>query len=181
MSVRRDPAGRRRAIVEAACALIAEDGAAALTHRRVAARAGVPLGATTYYFTSLGDLSRAALQHAAEVCAQLLRVWDGRLREGGDPAATLTALCGEYLADRPRALLKTELYTAAARRPELRQAAALWSDGLAGLLAVHAGPDAARAAVFLVDGALLNALTTGRPLDAPAVEAALRALLSPAG
>jgi len=138
----------------------------------------VPLGATTYYFTSLDDLSRAALEHAAEVCAELLAAWAERLRGSGDPAATLTVLCGEYLADRPRALLETELYTAALRRPELRPAAAVWSEGLAGLLAGHAGPAAARAAVFLVDGALLHALTTGRPVDAPALEAGLRALLA---
>ncbi|MFB9840394.1 TetR/AcrR family transcriptional regulator, partial [Actinoallomurus acaciae] len=65
MTGRRDPEGRRRAIVDAACALIPEVGVGGLTHRAVAARAGVQLGSTTYHFATLDDLSRAALAHAA--------------------------------------------------------------------------------------------------------------------
>ena len=53
---RRDPEGRRRAIIEAAAELIVEGGAASLTHRAFAARAGVSLGSTTQYFGSLDEL-----------------------------------------------------------------------------------------------------------------------------
>ena len=54
---RRDPEARRREIVTAAAELIVEIGVDALTHRKVAARAGVPLGSTTQYFATLDDLS----------------------------------------------------------------------------------------------------------------------------
>lgn len=46
----------RDAIVEAAIALLREDGAASVTHRAVAARAGTSLAATTYHFATLDDL-----------------------------------------------------------------------------------------------------------------------------
>lgn len=52
---RRDPEARRREIVTAAAELIVEVGAEAVTHRMVAARADVPLGATTQYFDTLDD------------------------------------------------------------------------------------------------------------------------------
>src|SRR5215470_4689909 len=52
------PLPRREAILDAALALIAERGTEQLTHRSVAEAAGVPLGSTTYYFTSRDELVR---------------------------------------------------------------------------------------------------------------------------
>jgi hypothetical protein len=51
---------RRDAIVRAAAEIAALDGFAAVSHRAVARRAGVPLGSTTYHFGSLYDLLGAA-------------------------------------------------------------------------------------------------------------------------
>ncbi|WP_329235061.1 TetR family transcriptional regulator [Actinoallomurus sp. NBC_01490] len=175
MTGRRDPEGRRRAIIEAACALIPEVGVGGLTHRVVAARAGVPLGATTYYFTSLDDLSQTARS-----AAESLRAWRRSLRAGDDVADTMAALTEEYLADRGRALTETELYLAAVRRPELRPLARTWFDGLVGLLGEYADPAAAAAAVFLIDGALPRALGDQQPLDTAGLATALRAVLRPA-
>ncbi|WP_188113293.1 TetR/AcrR family transcriptional regulator [Nocardioides humilatus] len=52
----------REAIVEATIALLREDGAAAVTHRAVAARAGTSLAATTYHFATLDDLLVVAFE-----------------------------------------------------------------------------------------------------------------------
>ncbi|MEU0568736.1 TetR family transcriptional regulator [Nonomuraea sp. NPDC005983] len=181
MSGRRDPEGRRRSIVDAACRLIAEVGVGGLTHRLVAARAGVPLGATTYYFKTLDDLGEAALEYAAQASAEELDAWEQALRAGTDVPKTLASLTVDYLADRPRALVETELYIAAAHRPELRPLAHVWFDGLVEILSAHASPDAARAATIFIDGALLFALTHDQPLDAAALATSLAALLNPPG
>ena len=61
----RDPAGRRKTIIDAATRVIADAGLAGLTHRRVAEVAGVPVGSTTYYFRDLDELREAALADAA--------------------------------------------------------------------------------------------------------------------
>lgn len=53
---------RRNAIIEAAAALIREEGPAAVTHRSVAARAECSLSATTYYFSGLEELLTEAGQ-----------------------------------------------------------------------------------------------------------------------
>lgn len=50
----------RRAILDAAAALIAEVGWCAVTTRAIAARAGVPHGAVAYHFTGKEDLLREA-------------------------------------------------------------------------------------------------------------------------
>jgi DNA-binding transcriptional regulator YbjK len=52
---------RRAQLVTAASELLAEGGFDAIRHRAVAERAGVPLAATTYYFSSLEDLVGAGL------------------------------------------------------------------------------------------------------------------------
>ncbi|MFR0689815.1 TetR/AcrR family transcriptional regulator [Enterobacterales bacterium AE_CKDN230030158-1A_HGKHYDSX7] len=47
---------RRQAILDAALRIIVRDGVRAVRHRAVAAEAGVPLSATTYYFKDIQDL-----------------------------------------------------------------------------------------------------------------------------
>jgi TetR/AcrR family transcriptional regulator, regulator of biofilm formation and stress response len=178
VSPRQNPEGRREVIVRAAVEAIAEVGVGQVTHRRIAGRAGVPLGSTTYYFPTLEDLVAAALRAAAEGARAQLETWAEELTVSADPAATLVELTERYLADRGQALLEYELYLAAARTPELRPVAALWTDGLHGICARFAGLDAGRALTALVDGALLQALVTGEPLDAAGLRAGADALLS---
>jgi DNA-binding transcriptional regulator YbjK len=52
---------RRQQVLEAAGEVLLHEGFRAMTHRRVAEAAGVPLGTTTYYFTDRGDLMRATV------------------------------------------------------------------------------------------------------------------------
>lgn len=63
---------RRRTILEAAVRVIAGGGPDAITHRRVAALARVPLGSLTYYFESREELVREAFRfYIAEASAFL--------------------------------------------------------------------------------------------------------------
>lgn len=52
---------RREALIAAATAHVMEHGVGSLSHRAVAASAGVPLGSTTYYFASIDELRAEAL------------------------------------------------------------------------------------------------------------------------
>ena len=69
------PKGVRRqyALVSAAAELLCEGGFDAVRHRAVARRAGLPLAATTYYFSSLDDLIVKAVEHVGALEAQQLR------------------------------------------------------------------------------------------------------------
>ena len=69
------PKGVRRkyALVTAAAELLCEGGFDAVRHRAVARRAGLPLAATTYYFSSLDDLIVKAVEHVGALEAQQLR------------------------------------------------------------------------------------------------------------
>lgn len=52
---------RRQLVLEAAGQILLNEGFRAMTHRRVAEAAGVPLGTTTYYFTDRADLMHATV------------------------------------------------------------------------------------------------------------------------
>lgn len=174
---RRDPEGRRRAIVEAAAALLVEDGVVDLTHRRVAERAGLPLGATTYYFASLDELTTAALDHlAAEIDAELQALADV-LAQRGLLAAVLAEELLVYLADRDQLRIDSALYFAGVTDARLRPHALRWFDGLVAVLSPYMDAERAWALAIFTDGAFTQAALRDEPLDAAALERAIAALL----
>ena len=179
MTARRDPEARRQQIVTAAVRAIAEHGVGNVTHRRIAALAGVPLGSTTYYFPTLDDLVAAALREATEYSRAGLEAWAEELVVSRDVPATFIELMRRYLGDRDQALLEYEVCLAAARSPELRPAAQLWIDGLRGICARFAGRERGFALAALLDGYLLQAVVTDEPLDVDGLRAGVEALLSP--
>jgi DNA-binding transcriptional regulator YbjK len=156
--------------------VVAEVGIGRTTHRAVAARAGLPLGATTYYFPTLDDLIAAGLCRASEALQADLRDWAAQVAAADDPVAALVRLVESYLADRNRARIEYELYLAAARDARLRPLAETWVRGLRELLEPHVGDVAARGIVALLDGVLIQALVTGADLDGPALATAIRRL-----
>ncbi|MEO3816567.1 TetR family transcriptional regulator [Plantactinospora sp. B5E13] len=172
----RDPQARRRALATAVLEVVAEVGIGRTTHRAVAARAGLPLGATTYYFPTLDDLIAAGLRHATELLDAELRSWSDRLATAPDPTAALVQLVAAYLADRQRATIEYELYLAAARDLTLRPLAETWLHGLRGLLEAYVDGADAPAVVALLDGAMLQALVTGTDLDTAGLRTAVRRL-----
>jgi DNA-binding transcriptional regulator YbjK len=56
----------RDAIVSATVRIVAREGVAAVTHRRVAAEAGVSLSSTTWHYATKADILEAALVWTAE-------------------------------------------------------------------------------------------------------------------
>ncbi|MEV8517768.1 TetR family transcriptional regulator [Dactylosporangium sp. NPDC051484] len=164
--------------------VVAEVGVGRTTHRMVAARAGVPLGATTYYFPTLGDLIAAGLALVSDSTVCELDAWREAMYSGTgareDVAGVLSRLVAQYVADQPKALLEYELYLAAARAPALRPLAGAWLDGVHELLAPAVGDAGARAVSALIDGVMLQAVVTGEPIDQAGLAAAIRCLTADA-
>lgn len=156
--------------------MVAEVGVGRTTHRAVAERADVPLGATTYYFPRLADLVAAGLAYARTLGETVLAEWAARIDGEADLPGALTRLVTDYLADRPRALMESELYLAAARDPALQELARRWVDRFREVLAARSSPDAAYAIAAFVDGVIAQHLATGAEVDPARLEAAFTAL-----
>jgi DNA-binding transcriptional regulator YbjK len=184
---------RRDAIIEAAASVLRESGPNALTHRAVAAEAGVPLAATTYYFASKEELLVEGLAAAAgaEVArlTQLADALDQAIAAGDDPAATIAQLlAGGLAAEYASVATKFEVYLAAYRRPSLRPACEGWIRAFRALaeraMARAGAADPERAGSLLVgavDGLLMRRLALGEEeLDAASfageIEPLVRAL-----
>ncbi len=164
--------GRRRrdALLEAAVALLEEGGFAAVSHRAVAERAHVPLGATTYYFRSRDALLTQAFQRLVErevgTWHQRLAGLDGGTADTTDALPSVLLPAGEE--ERARQLALWELYLHAGRDPALRRPARAWTEGCiaaATELTRPAGypPEAVRLLVVTLQGVLLHNLVEARP------------------
>ena len=173
---RRDPEGRRRAIVEAAAEIIVEPGAA-LTHRAVAARAGVALGSTTQYFASLEVLREQALQFLAEEIDTELAKVAVELLPLEDAPERCVPIIHDFLLDARQVRADIALMTAAMSDPSLRSLALRWSERLTEILAAHIGPDRATAIVLYLDGATMHAGLHDTPVSKESMTTAIRALV----
>ena len=78
----------RDAIVAATVRIVAAEGVAAVTHRRVAAEAGVALSSTTWHYASKADILEAALAWTADSEVARIRAIADRLGDAPfDPSA----------------------------------------------------------------------------------------------
>ena len=172
-------AARRVALLEATLQIVADTGADAVTHRRVAEVAHLPLASTTYYFDSKEQLLTAALELAAERdLARLHAIAADRRRRPASPDDAVAAAMGpsgeqhDPAAGRRSLLASYTLLLEAARRPALQALTRRWTEAylttIAELLerAGSATPDEdAQVLLAAADGLLIAQLSTGKPTD----------------
>lgn len=177
---------RHAALIEAAADLLLEQGLAALSHRAVAARAGLPLAATTYYFGSVDDLRDEALEHVADVwltrAAALVDDLPARV-DAAQAAQVVVRILGAD-APSPQLLLLYERYLEAGRHERVRPLVVAYNARIAELVREvlrrsggRTGDAEVRLVVAVADGAAVTALAEGAPPDL-AVRGAVGRLLS---
>jgi TetR/AcrR family transcriptional regulator, regulator of biofilm formation and stress response len=132
---------RREALLAAAIELFAEGGARSVTHRAVAARAGLPPATTTYYFASIEELVREALAtHLAGWIEVLEALADVEMDPSIDLASTSEFVTGVFATRSPeKAGTELAIYLAAVER-----------------LGILAARDLASQAVALIAGSALR-------------------------
>jgi DNA-binding transcriptional regulator YbjK len=170
-------AARRDALLDAVLRIVAEVGADAVTHRRVAEVAGLPLASTTYWFDSKEHLLTAALQRAAD--RDIARVHEFLEQIPGASPDPLE-LAVEFLdpadqtaqASRGSLVATYALMLEAARRPGLQDITRRWTDeylrALAQLLSLAGSRDADGDAAILLgaaDGLLIEQLAAGEEFE----------------
>jgi DNA-binding transcriptional regulator YbjK len=118
---------RRYALVSAAADLLCEGGFEAVRHRAVARRAGLPLASTTYYFSSLDDLTASAVAHVGMLEVAQLRAEVATLSRRRRGAETIADLLVDLLVGNESGphltehlISRYERYIACARLPALR-------------------------------------------------------------
>ncbi|WP_328419642.1 TetR/AcrR family transcriptional regulator [Streptomyces sp. NBC_00443] len=167
---------RRERIIAATLDLIAEEGIARVSHRKIAVRAGVPLGSMTYHFSGMDDLLREAFSRFTD---HIVAVFDAHLSAPADPdqarqaVADLVHMLSE--GSGRDLVLTQELYTLAARQPAYRELTHEWMRRSRVHLEKHFDPDTARQLDALIEGLTLHRALSRQPHDrALTVEAIAR-------
>jgi DNA-binding transcriptional regulator YbjK len=170
-------AARREALLEAVLRIVGDVGPDAVTHRRVAEVAELPLASTTYWFASKEELLSAALELAAGPDIARLQVAVGREPVAVDALGAVVELIVDPVQEglrtsRGSLIAAYALWLEAARRPALRALAQRWTDAYhaaAGDLLARAGSadprGDARLLVAAADGLLMDQLAGGGSSD----------------
>ncbi|MFI9344079.1 TetR/AcrR family transcriptional regulator [Streptomyces sp. NPDC052773] len=157
---------RRARIIAATLDLIADDGVAGVSHRKIAARAGVPLGSMTYHFSGIDDLLREAFRHFTD---HIVALFDAHLAPPADRDQARAAVADliHTLSEGSRRdlVLTQELYTLAARRPAYRELTQEWMARSRTHLEKHFDPDTARQLDALIEGLTLHRALSPAPHD----------------
>lgn len=153
---RRDP-GRRDHIIDTCLDVIAAEGVAGTSHRKVAAAADVPLGSMTYHFDGMDDLLRVAFARFADEVAQRFRE---RMTAARTPAqaqqAVVDLIVRDVFTDQRDLVLTLELYTLAARRPDFRELTDAWMTSSREALGRHFPPETTRRLDALIEGLTIH-------------------------
>ncbi len=165
-------AARREALLDAVLRIVAEHGTDAVTHRRVAEVAALPLASTTYWFKSKEHLLTAALELAAE--RDIARLHEHVAAASGQTGALELAVSAIVTVEPTRSSLITTyaLLLEAARRPALREIAQRWTvaylETIGALLeragSMHPREDA-ELLLAAADGLVIEQLASGREAD----------------
>lgn len=160
-------------ILDAAVQVFGSVGPSALTHRAVAAAAGVPLGSMTYYFDDREDLIRRTMQRAIDVERMRLTalVPDG---DGEQTVQSCVVLLTRMFLEKPVSdplydVALFEMFLEATRNPSVRTMTTAWSEMIAGLIdrvLPPTGPGLPRDQVVqivaaLIDGLMLEEMSNG--------------------
>lgn len=164
---------RRAHIAEAAIEALALHGIAALTHRLVARKAGVPLAATTYYFDSKFDIVAEAYRRTLQGYIEAFHRAAARFRSQADGPVRFREFAVQLVRnaasrDRIRALCWAEVTLDAHRHEESLSLTREWFDEMSGVwleICQAAGlarpAETSRSAIDLVIGLLLIATSLG--------------------
>lgn len=162
---RYDP-DRRDRILDAALDVIADVGVAGTTHRRIAARADVPLGSMTYHFKDMDDILRGAFEKLVDALATRYESWFLQARNLEQAREAVVGLIHADLLDSERDLvLTTELYTLAARKPEFRSITRNWMARSRRALGGHFDTETTFMLDALIEGLLIHTALSCDPPD----------------
>ncbi|MFF3286630.1 TetR/AcrR family transcriptional regulator [Streptomyces sp. NPDC003023] len=157
---------RRERIIAAALDLIAEEGVAGTSHRKVAARAGVPLGSMTYHFRGMDELLREAFTRFSRTVVAHFEECLGAAGSLEEARAAVADLIHPRSGSDQRSLVLThELYTLAARQPAYRELTREWMRGSRRILERHFDAATARQLDALIEGMSIHRALDTEPHD----------------
>jgi DNA-binding transcriptional regulator YbjK len=178
MANRRFDPDRRDRIIEATLDLIAAEGVAGTSHRKVAALADVPLGSMTYHFAGMDELLQEAFTlFATRISDRFERRMNEAATAEDVKEAVVEMILEDTYGDRNALVLTLELYTLAARQPAFKHLTHDWMMRSRRAFERHFDPEAARQLDALVEGLSIHRAFEPTDYDRVLVTDAVQKLL----
>ncbi|MFE6971526.1 TetR/AcrR family transcriptional regulator [Isoptericola sp. NPDC057653] len=176
-----DP-GRRDRILDAALDVVGDVGVHRTTHRRIAARAQVPLGSVTYYFDGMDDLLAQAFARLADTMSvQYHRALADAATPAEAEAAVVELVCGPAYATAREVTLLFEMYAYANHHPAVAATMRAWLLRSRASLGLHFAEPVCRALDALIEGWPMHRASDDEPLDRGLVAATVHAVVTGLG
>lgn len=156
---------RRERILQATLETIAEHGISAVTHRKIACCAEVPLGSMTYYFEGMDSLIEEAFTRFTRDMAQQYRDFFAGVTGPEMACESITTLIYSSEVTTPRNMeLMYQLYAMMNRKPALRNVMQDWMQTSQTTLEQWFDPITARALDAFIEGMTLHFVTDRTPM-----------------
>ena len=161
----RNPEQRKQRIVQACASLLVLEGTNRLTHRRVAEVAGVPLGSTTQYFSSIHELKRAGYGELAQQIVQSYDQFIEKLKQTQGDLDALAACLTDYLKNEDEVRADAVLYAAAVKDAQLRSLTRQGQQRLKEGLCRLVSEKQAESLMTFLDGLVIQKCAYDEPID----------------
>ncbi|MEU0497841.1 hypothetical protein [Mycobacterium sp. NPDC006124] len=146
--------------------VLARDGVAGITHRAIGIAADVPLGSTTYHFSSLDEIVHRAFEVHVDALASRFEARLAACGEGDDLVDCIASALTDDLTAHPEELAVTyELYGDAVRRPETRRVTQRWMERAEDALAEHFDRATARLLDVVIEGLMVHMSIAQQPIS----------------
>jgi TetR/AcrR family transcriptional regulator, regulator of biofilm formation and stress response len=166
MSRRPNDPQRRERILQATLDTIAEHGIHAVTHRKIAHCAGVPLGSMTYYFDGMDSLLEEAFAGFTREMSRQYRDYFAKVNGPEMACEAIATLIHSSEVMTPHNMeLMYQLYALMNRKPSLRIVMQDWMQTSQKTLEQWFNPVTARALDAFIEGMTLHFVTDRSPLS----------------
>lgn len=157
---------RRERILQATLETIAEHGISAVTHRKIATCADVPLGSMTYYFSGIDALLEEALRQFTRDMSVEYQSFFRDVTTPEEACESITELIYSARVTTARNMgLMYQLYAFMSSKPSLREVMQDWMISSQQTLSRWFDPATARALDAFIEGMTLHFVTDRQPLS----------------
>ncbi|HCE0899874.1 TPA: DNA-binding transcriptional regulator RcdA [Escherichia coli] len=157
---------RREKIIQATLEAVKLYGIHAVTHRKIATLAGVPLGSMTYYFSGIDELLLEAFSSFTEIMSRQYQAFFSDVSDAQGACQAITDMIySSQVATPDNMELMYQLYALASRKPLLKTVMQNWMQRSQQTLEQWFEPGTARALDAFIEGMTLHFVTDRKPLS----------------
>ena len=168
----------KESLLDATIRIVAREGMRAVTHRKVAAEAGVSLSATSYHLSNMDSILFESMERYVEVARQRYeeRFTASTTRE--EMIEAILLLITRLHKDDAEATVMYELYAQAARDPRYRELVERWSQSTVDYISTLYPRDIAAMAEAILEGAIFLRKLSSHPLKEEQIRSMLQGVLA---